>query len=113
MLKFSAPIIALALAVAPTAVAGSTDVDVELLYDSSLLATEDGAEEVISSLKEQARDACSYRSSITFTVSIDRSCAKEVIADAATKILAEREAEGLETAQTFAKLASVELASLN
>jgi len=113
MLKFSAPIIALALAVAPTAVADTTEVAVELEYDSAMLVTEAGAEEVISSLKSQAKDACAYRSSITFTSKIDRSCVKSVVAEAATEILAEREEAGLETADVFTRLAAVEYASLD
>lgn len=113
MLKFSAPMIAIALAVAPTAAANTTEISVELEYDSTLLATEAGAEEVISSLNLQARTACTYRSSVTFVQQVDRSCVKSLLSNAATEIIAERETEGLETADTFARLAAVEYASLD
>ena len=42
---------------------------------------------------------------------VDRSCADDVMAQAAVKILKEREEMGLKTAPTFARLATVETAS--
>jgi len=116
MLKIVTPLVALAAAIAPVAAAdadAAKDITVEFKYDNTLLADEAGAKTVIASLKDQAEAACTYRSSINFMETVDRSCAKSAVAIAAAKIVAEREAEGLETAAIFEQKATVQVASLD
>lgn len=114
MLKFVTPIAALAIAVAPVATAEEAEtITIQFEYDSKLLADETSAESVLTSLESQAKEACTYTTQFASAKLIDRSCVKSSIAAAATKIVAEREAEGLETATIFEQQATVQVASLN
>jgi len=114
MLKITTSLVAVALAFAPAAVAEEgEEITVQFEYDGTLLPSEAGAETVIASLKDQAKDACSYKNSLTYTTIVDRSCVKTTIASAAAKIVAEREAAGLETAAIFEQQATVVVAALD
>ena len=90
-----------------------TPVTVNIEFDHALLASDAGAETVLDSIREQARDACRApggkfgRAAIT-----DFSCADDVMAKATVKILQQREAMGLETAPAFAREATVQTAAL-
>jgi UrcA family protein len=89
-----------------------TPISVEISYDHDLLASESGAELVLSDIRSQARSACtSSASKFGRGPMVDRSCADDVMAQAAVKILKEREEMGLKTAPTFARVATVETAS--
>ena len=90
----------------------STPITVDISYDHDLLASDSGAELVLSDIRSQARSACtSSGSKFGRGPVVDRDCADAVMAQAAVKILQEREEMGLTTAPKFARLASVETAS--
>lgn len=113
MSKRFLPLAALAVAFSPVAFAEPKEISVELLYDGELLAEEAGAISVMKSLKSQARDACTTQTSLTYMDQIDHRCVKSVVSAAITKIVAERDAAGLETADVFAKRATIQLAALD
>lgn len=90
----------------------TTPISVEISYDHDLLVSDSGAEIVLSDIRSQARSACTTPGSkFGRGPVVDRSCADDVMAKAAVKILKEREEMGLKTAPTFARLATVETAS--
>lgn len=111
MKKFAVSLFAIAAAVSPAAIA-ETEVAVDIVYDSALLADADGAKSVIASIEAQAADACTYRAAFTYIKTVDQTCVDAVVAEAVTAIVAERQAEGLETAEEFASLTAIEVASL-
>jgi UrcA family protein len=89
-----------------------TPVSVAISYDHDLLASESGAELVLADIRSQARSACTTSGSkFGRGPVVDRNCADEIMAQAAVKILKEREEMGLKTAPTFARVATVETAS--
>ncbi|MBD3769737.1 MAG: UrcA family protein [Rhodobacterales bacterium] len=90
----------------------TTPVTVDITYDHALLASDLGAQAVLSDIRDQARSACTT-SGAKFgrSPSVDRDCANDVMAQAAVKILKEREEMGLKTAPAFARVATVETAS--
>jgi UrcA family protein len=90
----------------------TTPITVNISFDHELLASDTGAEVVLSDIRTQARDACTTPGSkFGRGPVVDRSCADDVMAKAAVKILKEREDMGLKTAPTFARLATIETAS--
>lgn len=111
MKKFAVSLFAIAAAVTPAAIA-ETEVAVDIIYDGALLSDADGAKSVMASIEEQAEDACTYRAAFTYIKTVDEACVEAVVGEAVSSIVAERQAEGLETAEEFASLATVELASL-
>lgn len=112
MKKFAVSLIAFATAVSPAAFADSTEVVVDIKYDGALLVDAEGAKSVMKSIVAQAENACTSRSAFTYTKTVDDACVEMVISNAVNAIVAERQAEGLDTAEEFASLATVELASL-
>lgn len=90
-----------------------TPVTVAIQFDHALLASDLGAQAVLDDMRLQARSACTT-SGAKFGRGpvVDRSCADDVVAKAAVKILQEREAKGLDTAPTFARAATVQTADL-
>lgn len=113
MTKFSATLTALTLALAPAAFADAPkEFTVDFEYDGTLLVDDAGAETVLASLELQAKDACRYISATSLSLSVDRKCVKSAVAQATTKIVAEREAAGLETADAFVREATIQVASL-
>lgn len=90
----------------------TTPITVDISYDHDLLASDSGAEIVLSDIRSQARSACTTPGSkFGRGPIVDRSCADDVMAKAAVKILKEREEMGLKTAPTFARLGTIETAS--
>lgn len=90
----------------------ATPISVSISYDHDLLASDSGAELVLSEIRSQARSACTTSGSKFGRAStVDRNCADDVMAKAAVKILKEREEMGLKTAPTFARLGTIETAS--
>jgi UrcA family protein len=90
-----------------------TPITVSIQYDHALLASDIGAEAMLDNMRQQARDACTTRGAkFGRGPMVDRSCADDVVAKAAVKILKEREAKGLTTAPVFARVATVETADL-
>ena len=90
----------------------STPISVDITYDHDLLASDSGAEIVLSEIRSQARSACtSSGSKFGRGPVVDRDCADDVMAQAAVQILKEREEMGLKTAPTFARLGTIETAS--
>lgn len=113
MSKIVLPLAALAVAFAPTALAnGPQEIKVEFEYDGSVLADDAGARSVLASLNKQAKDACTYNVPLFGFDAIDRRCAKDLVANAVSEIVAERNADGLKTAALFERKATVEVASL-
>lgn len=89
-----------------------TPVSVEISYDHDLLVSGSGAEIVLSEIRSQARNACTASGSkFGRGPMVDRNCVDDIMAQAAVKILKEREEMGLKTAPVFARVATVETAS--
>jgi len=112
MKKFTVSLIAFAAAVSPAAFADPQEISVDISYNGALLADSDGAKSVMASIEAQAEKACTSRSAFTYTKTVDEDCVEMVISNAVNAIVAERQAEGLDTAEEFASLATIELASL-
>ena len=113
MSKRFLPLAALAVAFSPVAVAEPQEISVNLSYDGKLLSEEAGAKSVMKSLKAQARDACVYSTAITHVETIDRDCVTDIVTKAVNKIVIEREAAGLETADVFMNRSTIQLAALD
>ena len=113
MSKRFVPLAALAVAFSPIAIAESQAFSVDLSYDGGLLSEEAGAISVMKSLKSQARDACVYNSALTHIETVDRACVNDIITKAVNKIVLEREAAGLETADVFMSRSTIQLAALD
>ncbi len=113
MSKRFVPFVALAVAFTPAALADTTEVSVDIVYDAELLNEESTAIEVMNSVKAQARDACSFTTSISYTETVDAECVEDVVTKAVNAIVAERHAEGLDTADVFANRATITLAALD
>ena len=105
-------LIALTTAVSPAAFADPQEISVDINYDGALLADAEGAKSVMESIEAQAKAACTTRSAFTYSKTVDEDCVEIVITNAVNAIVADRQAEGLDTAEEFASLATVELASL-
>lgn len=96
-------IAAVALA-APIAQAEGTPITVKLTYDSSLLATVDGAKSVYRSIRSQATDACSNKQPATGQVRVDRTCRDDLVDKAIGKIRVAAIEDGLQPLYVFAAL---------
>ena len=91
----------------------TTPITVSIEYDQALLGSDTGAEAVLTDIRSQARAACTTPGSkFGRGPVVDRSCADDVMAQAAVKILQEREEMGLETAPAFARVAAVKTADI-
>lgn len=62
------------------------NVSLDVQYDRAALATASGAETVLESLQDQARDACRYETPLAGAPRIDATCAIEVVAKAVAEI---------------------------
>ena len=90
-----------------------TPITVQIEFDHALLVSDAGAEVVLADMRHQARKACTTPGSkFGRGPVVDRSCADDVLAKAAMKIIQERDEMGLQTAPTFARVASVQTADL-
>ena len=113
MLKSFVSALALAMSVSPFAMAeNSKEITVEIEYEGALLVSEDGAREVLQSIKSEARNACASTTSMVSARTIDADCEKSVIKASISKIVATRDAAGLDTVPSFAKRASFAIAAL-
>ncbi|WP_158085558.1 UrcA family protein [Henriciella aquimarina] len=63
-----------------------TEVNAELTFDKSKLATEAGAAEVLADLENQARTHCRKVSMVTVGLSVDEVCAKDMMVQAVDMI---------------------------
>jgi len=108
MRKILATLFAAAAFAAPLAYSEGTPISVELRYDSELLSTEAGAKSVLKSIKEQAKDACTYVRPVTGTITYDRECSKDLVEKAIGEIRLAALEDGREATYVFA---SVETAS--
>ncbi|MEO1029714.1 MAG: UrcA family protein [Pseudomonadota bacterium] len=113
MLKFSAPLAAMAVMFAHSAMADTlTPITVELSYDSTALASEKGARSELASLRSQARTACTAPATFFSPPRVDEICVEDVLGAAISQIVSERESAGLETAAPILKRAVRQTASL-
>ena len=113
MFKRFVSFVALAVAFSPIALSESQEISVDIHYDAELLAEEDGAVYVIKSIESQARQACGYTLPVSFVKKTDQACVSDIMTKAVNTIVAERHAEGLDTADSFANRATIELAALD
>ncbi|MCA8900121.1 MAG: UrcA family protein [Hyphomonas sp.] len=106
--------LAAAAALLPLAAAAetTTPITVKISYDKALLASDAGAEMVLESMRAQAAEACTHPGYAGKAPRLDRKCAKDVVAKAATKILLKQQELGLETAPAFARVARIQTADL-
>ena len=103
------------VAIAPFAASAetTTPITVKIQFDHGLLGSDAGAEIVLADIRHQAREACTTSGSkFGRSPTVDRSCADDVMAQAAVQILQEREEMGLETAPALARFAAVKTADL-
>lgn len=106
MKKFIFPVLLAAAALVPaSAIAEETAVTVNISYDKALLATDEGAADVMKSITAQAKDACVTRSPISHAPYTDRTCVKNLTKAAMIKIVEQQEVAGLATAPTFSRQA--------
>nr|WP_070960368.1 UrcA family protein [Hyphomonas sp. Mor2] len=103
-------IIAAALA-APIAQAEGTPITVNISYDSTLLATEEGAKSVYRSIRSQATQACSNTQPATGLFRVDRDCRDDLVDQAIGKIRLAALEDGLQPLYVFAALESDEESS--
>jgi len=109
---FAAAALAVLMPLAATA-EELTPVTVNIEFDHALLASDAGAKLVMSSIRDQAREACrAPGGKFGRAASTDFSCVDDVTAKATVKILQQREAMGLTTAPAFAREATVQTAAL-
>lgn len=113
MSKFTAPLLALAVLAAPSALAqGETTITVELSYDPVAVADEAGARTVVSSLKAQAREACTVEATLFYGQKTDLTCVADVVKTASRLIVTDLEAAGMEIALPMLVSAGLQSASL-
>ena len=96
----------LASAACATSIAHAEEkpVTVNFSYDSAMLATEDGAKEVLESLTDAAIEACSYERAITGAPTFDRACRDSLVKEAIAQISADASAEGKSVTYVFASV---------
>ena len=104
MRKTLVTLIAAAAVAAPFAQAEGTPITVELTYDSTLLATEAGAKSVLSSIKQQAAEACSFTMPVIGTPTLDRACRDDLVDKAIGEIRLAALEEGQATTYVFASV---------
>ena len=104
MRKTLVTLITAAAIAAPLAHAEGTPITVELKYDSALLATESGAKSVLRSIKQQAKEACSYSMPVTALPTFDRTCRDNLVNEAIGKIRLAALEEGQAASYVFASL---------
>lgn len=108
MRKAIATLIAAAALAVPIAQAEGTPITVELKYDSTLLATVDGAKSVYRSIRSQAADACSNKQPATGLLRLDRDCRDDLVDQAIGKIRLAALEDGVQPRFVFAALESDE-----
>ncbi|NQY40068.1 MAG: UrcA family protein [Henriciella sp.] len=104
MRKILATLFAAAAFAAPLAYSEGTPISVELSYDSGLLSTEAGAKTVLKSIKEQAKDACTYVRPVTGTITYDRECSTDLVEKAIGEIRLAAVEDGRTVTYVFAAL---------
>ena len=71
---------------APALAESPAQISLQIQYDNSALASSPGAQTVLESLREQAKDACRYDAPISNAPRVDRDCAEEAVARAVAHI---------------------------
>ena len=104
MRKILATLFAAAAFAAPLAYSEGTPITVDLKYDSTLLATEAGAKTVLKSVKEQAKDACSFKRPVTGVITYDRACTNDLVDKAIGQIRLAAIEEGQAVTYVFASV---------
>ena len=104
MRKILATLFAAAAFAAPLAYSEGTPISVELSYDSQLLSTEAGAKSVLKSIKQQAKEACTYVRPVTGTITYDRVCSKDLVEKAIGQIRLAAVEDGQAVTYVFASL---------
>lgn len=83
-------------------------IDVQISYDAALLMSDDGVDEVIQSIRQQAINACKYDSSTSASYTAigrrDHACTDSVIEKAIAAIKAEQMDQGISVHQKFAQI---------
>lgn len=106
MFKATSMILAAAMIVTPLASAGTVkEVTLQMNYDPALLSSEEGAAQVVKSLKREARKLCSHRMPATGSLVIDSECKADLTRAAVQQIQAEQAAAGNPVAGNLAHLA--------
>lgn len=114
MFRPTSMILAAAMMLTPFAAAeGGTEVTLRMDYDPALLASDDGADGLVRSLKRQARKVCSQRIPATGGYYIDQDCVSSLMAAAVHQIHEHQSAAGTQIAPGFEKLVTVEYALAN
>ena len=104
MRKILATLFAAAAFAAPLAHSEGTPITVELKYDSTLLATEDGAKTVLKSITEQAQEACAYFRPVVGAPTYDRACSDDLVQKAIGEIRLAAVEEGQDATYVFASV---------
>lgn len=114
MFKPTTMILAAAMVLTPIAAAeGGKEVTLRMNYDPGLLASDDGAGSLITSLKREARKVCSQRIPATGGTYIDQDCVTSLMTAAVHQIHEDQSAAGTPIAPGFEKLVTVEYALAN
>lgn len=108
MRKTIATLFAAAALVAPIAQAEGTPITVKMTYDSTLLATVEGAKSVYNSIRSQASAACTSRKPAAGLIRLDRDCRDDLVDKAIDKIRLAAIEDGLQPTYVFASLDSDE-----
>ncbi|KCZ92936.1 UrcA family protein [Hyphomonas johnsonii] len=112
MLKPTATILAVAIALCPVAIADqrSKPVTVSIAYDKALLETDSGARQVLALIKAKATQACTSYVPVLGGNHTDDKCVADIQTAAIAKIHDRQVREGLATADVFASKAVMILA---
>lgn len=114
MFKPTSMILAAAMLLTPFAAAqGGAEVTLRMDYDPALLASDEGADSLITLLKREARKVCSQRIPATGGTYVDQDCVAGLMAAAIQQIHADQSAAGTAIAPGFEKLVTVEYALAN
>ncbi len=113
MLKSIATVAALSAMIPLAAQAGPlTPITVSIQYDKAMLATDEGASDVLASIKDQATAACTSPAQFGRAASVDKKCRDDIMAKATYSIVKKQQAEGLVTAPAFEQVAVMQVADL-
>ncbi|MFN4025037.1 MAG: UrcA family protein [Hyphomonas sp.] len=114
MFKPTSMILAAAMVLTPFAAAQSgKEVTLRMDYDPALLASDDGADSLVKSLKREARKLCSQRIPATGGTYLDQDCVSNLMTAAIQQIHNDQTAAGTQIAPGFEKLVTVEYALAN
>lgn len=114
MFKATSMILAAAMVFSPFAAAEPLkEVTLKMDYDPALLASDEGTDLLVTSLKREARKVCSHRVPATGSTYIDRDCVDGLMTAAVQQIHDDQSAAGQLFAPSFEQLVTVEYALVN